>query len=66
MGVQPLLYAAVGEDVVGNDFIGPAQKWHGPATKVPRSKLAWDADAAKKLWAASAELTGVDYLQEKK
>lgn len=65
VGVQPLLYAGLGADIVGNDFCGPKNSggMYGPAVKCSRSKPAQDAEAARALWATTAKLTGFDYLQ---
>ena len=62
VGAQPLLYAALGEDIDSGDYCGPAGMMSGPATKCKRAKLAEDEAAAAKLWAKSAELPKMDYL----
>ena len=59
-GALPTLYAAVA-DVPGNSFAGPGgfMEQRGPAKLVGRSGAAKDADAARRLWDVSEELTGV-------
>lgn len=61
-GAEPMLYAALGEDIVSGDFTGPAGNFAGPAVKVDRSARARDEAAAARLWAQSVELTKMDYL----
>lgn len=63
MGALPTLYAAVADDVQGDDYIGPRGflNFWGYPKKVGRSKAARDAGAAKRLWDVSAELTGVGF-----
>ena len=61
-GALPTLYAAVA-DIPGNSFAGPGgfMEQRGPAKLVHRSKAAQDSDAARRLWDASEELTGVRF-----
>ena len=63
MGALPQLYAATMPDVDGNDYFGPdgLLEQRGYPTKVGRTRKAQDADAAKRLWALSEDLTGVSY-----
>ena len=61
-GALPTIYAAVA-DVPGNSFAGPSgfMEQRGPAKLVGRSNAAQDADAARRLWDLSEELTGVRF-----
>jgi NAD(P)-dependent dehydrogenase (short-subunit alcohol dehydrogenase family) len=61
-GALPTLYAAVA-DVPGDSFAGPdgLMEMRGKPKLVGRSKAARDADAARRLWDASAELPGVRF-----
>lgn len=64
MGALPTLYAAVGPDVQGNDYIGPGgfQETRGYPKKVAPSALAQKEDISEKLWDVSEKMTGVSYL----
>ncbi|MGH3167634.1 MAG: oxidoreductase [Trebonia sp.] len=61
-GALPVLYAAV-TDIPGNSFAGPGQLagMRGAPRLVTRSSAARDPEAARRLWAVSAELTGVAF-----
>jgi NAD(P)-dependent dehydrogenase (short-subunit alcohol dehydrogenase family) len=61
-GALPTLYAATA-DVPGNSFAGPGgfMQQRGAPKLVGRSSAANDADAARRLWDASEELTGVHF-----
>jgi NAD(P)-dependent dehydrogenase (short-subunit alcohol dehydrogenase family) len=61
-GALPTIYAAVA-DIPGNSFAGPSgfMEQRGPAKLVGRSEAAQDADAARRLWDLSEELTGVRF-----
>ncbi len=61
-GALPTLYAATAE-IPGNSFAGPGgfMEQRGPAKLVGRSDAAKDAVAARRLWEASEELTGVRF-----
>jgi NAD(P)-dependent dehydrogenase (short-subunit alcohol dehydrogenase family) len=61
-GALPTLYAAVA-DVPGGSFAGPdgLMEVRGKPKLVGRSKASRDADAARRLWDASEELTGVRF-----
>jgi NAD(P)-dependent dehydrogenase (short-subunit alcohol dehydrogenase family) len=63
MGALPQLYAATMPDVAGNDYYGPdgLLEQRGHPTKVGRTRRARDADAARRLWSLSEDLTGVTY-----
>jgi NAD(P)-dependent dehydrogenase (short-subunit alcohol dehydrogenase family) len=60
-GALPTLFAATA-DVPGGSYAGPDGPFglRGFPTLVGRSSGARDADLARRLWTASAELTGVD------
>jgi NAD(P)-dependent dehydrogenase (short-subunit alcohol dehydrogenase family) len=61
-GALPALYAATA-DVPGNSFAGPSgfMEQRGAPKLVGRSAAAKDADAARRLWEVSEELTGVRF-----
>ncbi len=63
MGALPTLYAAVSEDVVSGDYIGPSgfMEVKGYPKKVGAKALARDQDIARKLWDISEALTGVTF-----
>jgi NAD(P)-dependent dehydrogenase (short-subunit alcohol dehydrogenase family) len=63
MGALPQLYAATMPDARGGDYWGPDGPFEqrGWPERVDRSKAAKDADAARRLWTLSEELTGVTY-----
>jgi NAD(P)-dependent dehydrogenase (short-subunit alcohol dehydrogenase family) len=62
MGALPTLYA-VAEDLPGGTYVGPdgRSEQRGHPTVVGRSAAARDADAARRLWERSEELTGVHF-----
>lgn len=55
----PMLYAALGEDIKGGDYIGPIgyKGMKGAPGKVKSEPHSYDKAVAKKLWLASEELT---------
>jgi NAD(P)-dependent dehydrogenase (short-subunit alcohol dehydrogenase family) len=61
-GALPTLAAAT-RDLPGGSYLGPDgfQEMRGYPTLVGRTPEASDPDVAQRLWAASAELTGVDF-----
>ncbi|MFD1657543.1 oxidoreductase [Streptomyces caeni] len=61
-GALPTLYAAV-QDLPGAAYVGPNRfnEMRGTPTLVGRTPAASDPDAARRLWAASEELTGVAF-----
>lgn len=63
MGALPTLYAATAPAVAGGDYIGPngLGEMRGYPVTVQSTARARDAEAAKKLWAVSEDLTGVRY-----
>ena len=60
-GALPTLAAAV-RDLPGGSYLGPSGlgEWRGAPTLVGRTPAASDPDLARRLWVASAGLTGVD------
>jgi NAD(P)-dependent dehydrogenase (short-subunit alcohol dehydrogenase family) len=64
MGALNEIYAAVGEDIEGGNYIGPSGhlESRGLPTKVQSNERSHDAEVAKTLWAASEALTGVRFL----
>ena len=60
-GALPTL-AAVVRDLPGGCYLGPSgpREMRGAPTLVGRTPAASDPDLARRLWTASAELTGVD------
>lgn len=63
MGALPTLRAATDPAVVGGEYFGPDGfgEQRGHPRVVGRSRRARDADAARRLWEVSEELTGVRY-----
>lgn len=63
-GAKPTLYAALGNDIQGGDYIGPDgwQEWKGEPVKVKGTKLSDDKEVAKRLWVESEKLTGCKIL----
>src|SRR5215207_3472047 len=62
MGALPILFAAT-QELPGGSYVGPDRRneKRGHPALVGRSAEASDIDLAKRLWAASEELTGVRY-----
>ena len=62
MGALPTAYAAT-MDIPGGSYVGPGgrRETSGHPTLVGRSPAATDGGMARRLWAASEELTGVGY-----
>jgi hypothetical protein len=63
MGALPQLYTATMPNVGPDDYWGPDgfMEQRGWPKKVGRTRLASDADAARRLWEASENLTGITY-----
>lgn len=63
MGALPTLYAALGDDVKGSDYIGPSgfQSMRGYPVKMQSSTASHDRQTAEQLWKISETLTGVQY-----
>jgi NAD(P)-dependent dehydrogenase (short-subunit alcohol dehydrogenase family) len=64
-GAQPTLFAATA-DIPGGSYVGPGGRleMRGTPTLVGRTVAASDPEMARKLWTASAELTGTDFPAE--
>lgn len=62
-GALPQLYAATAGDVNGCDYIGPRgfREMRGSPAKVAANPKAHDKETARRLWAVSQDLTGVDF-----
>jgi NAD(P)-dependent dehydrogenase (short-subunit alcohol dehydrogenase family) len=62
-GALPTLYAAVANDVVGGGYYGPdgPGELKGFPQRVSLPKTALDLEVARRLWAESERLTGVQY-----
>ncbi len=65
-GALPQLYAATAPDVEGGQFFGPDgfQQARGGPTVVQPVGRARDAEAGRRLWEVSEQLTGVSYLSD--
>lgn len=63
MGALPILYAATAGVVNGCDYIGPASRlgMRGYPGKVRSSPRSYDKGLARRLWAVSERLTGIQY-----
>ena len=64
MGALPQLYALTATEVPGGAYVGPDgwQEWRGHPKLTSPAPAARDEESASRLWAVSAELTGVDWL----
>jgi len=62
-GALPSLYAAVSENAKSGEYYGPdgVMELQGNPSKAFINNRARDADAAKRLWSESQELTGVSF-----
>ena len=62
-GALPTVYAAVGGDINGGDYVGPngVVELRGRPVKVRMTRAARDPADAARLWEVSEELTGVRY-----
>lgn len=63
-GALPTLYAALGADINGGDYVGPRsmRQMRGEPVKVGSNRASKDQAAAKRLWKLSEELSGVSFL----
>ena len=62
MGVLPMLYGSTATDAKGGVFYGPRTlNMRGYPAEKKVNKQAYDADALKRFWEASEELTGISY-----
>ncbi len=62
-GAKPTLYAALGTDIQGGDYIGPDgwKEWKGEPVKVQGTERSKNTGIAKRLWLASENLTKFKY-----
>lgn len=62
-GALPTLYAATAPDVRQDDYLGPPLQGLRPGSPVRAARAKWTLSdkAARQLWAASEQLTGVRY-----
>jgi NAD(P)-dependent dehydrogenase (short-subunit alcohol dehydrogenase family) len=62
-GALPQLYAATAPDVRGGEYFGPdgIAESRGHPKRVDSTKASKDTDAARRLWEASEQFTGVRY-----
>ena len=62
-GALPTLYAATHPNLPGGSYVGPDGRFelHGHPRLVEANRRARDEQAARRLWEASEELTGVSY-----
>jgi len=62
-GALPMVYGATAPDVAGGGYVGPGglMNMRGAPTVQRSSDRSYDAETARRLWAVSEELTGVDY-----
>jgi NAD(P)-dependent dehydrogenase (short-subunit alcohol dehydrogenase family) len=62
-GALPTLRAAVGSDVEGGDYLGPARRAEtsGPPVRVRSNDRSHDADLAVRLWRWSEQAAGLTY-----
>jgi NAD(P)-dependent dehydrogenase (short-subunit alcohol dehydrogenase family) len=63
MGALPQLRGLTDPGAQGGDYFGPGGigEAQGPPVVVKAKRAAYDAEAARRLWEVSIELTGVDY-----
>jgi len=63
MGALPLLYAATAAGLPGGSYLGPdgAGEIRGHPVLVHATERATDAEAARRLWEISEQLTGISY-----
>ena len=65
-GALPILYAALGKEVAGGEFIGPDgfQQIRGYPTSVDADEYSKNKEVAERLWKASEEMTDIYYLND--
>jgi hypothetical protein len=63
VGALPSLYAATAPDVRGGEYFGPSHllESRGPPARARLSPWGRDREAARRLWEASEEATGVTF-----
>ncbi|WP_245530645.1 oxidoreductase [Alicyclobacillus acidocaldarius] len=59
MGALPTLYAATHPDLEGGEYVGPDRGSRGYPVVVSSSPASRDLAAARELWSASLEMTGI-------
>lgn len=62
-GALPMLYAATDDDIDGGEYVGPGglMNARGAPEEQESNEESYDHDVADRLWAVSADLTGVAY-----
>lgn len=62
-GARPTLYAALGADINGGDYIGPGgwQEWKGDPVKVRGTERSENFGEANRLWQVAEDLTKFKY-----
>ncbi len=61
-GARSQVYAALGSEIQGGDFVGPSLELWGKPKKIAGSKRSQDRTQMQALWAASEAITGVKFL----
>ncbi len=61
-GARSQVYAALGSDIQGGDFVGPSLELWGKPKKIAGSKRSQDQAQMKALWSSSEAITGVKFL----
>jgi NAD(P)-dependent dehydrogenase (short-subunit alcohol dehydrogenase family) len=61
-GARSQVYAALGSEIQGGDFVGPSLELWGKPKKIAGSKRSQDRTRMQALWAASEAITGVKFL----
>ncbi|SIS84062.1 oxidoreductase [Alicyclobacillus vulcanalis] len=59
MGALPTLYAATHPDLAGGEYVGPDRGSRGYPAVVASSPASRDVTAARELWTASLDMTGI-------
>ena len=61
MGALPTLRAGFDDKAEQGDYYGPSKffEMHGPPVKVKSTQRSHDTDAARELWKASEDMTGI-------
>jgi NAD(P)-dependent dehydrogenase (short-subunit alcohol dehydrogenase family) len=64
-GAQPTLYAALGGDIAGGNYVGPGAlgEMRGAPVKVGSNRASRNLAVAAKLWTLSQDMTGVSFLE---
>ena len=61
-GVEPMLHAMTAEDAKGGVLYGPRYIHHlGAPAETRANDAAYDAEALKRFWEVSEELTGITF-----